>query len=84
MMDRTTLSRNLRPLERDGLIRTASGATDRRVKEITLTAAGHRILSRTYPLWERAQAKLARQLGSERMARLLGELNEATTRLRAA
>ena len=39
VMDRTTLTRNLRPLERDGLLRTEPGA-DRRVREVSLTKKG--------------------------------------------
>src|SRR6266704_1345350 len=40
VMDRTTLGRNILPLERDGLIRIAPAASDRRAKELHLTKAG--------------------------------------------
>src|ERR1700732_4959858 len=40
VMDRTTLGRNILPLEREGLISIAPGRTDRRSKELTLTDAG--------------------------------------------
>src|SRR5215469_17009141 len=40
VMDRTTLGRNVLPLERDGLIRIAPAAGDRRAKELHLTKAG--------------------------------------------
>src|SRR5258705_8627337 len=40
VMDRTTLGRNILPLERDGLIRIEPAARDRRAKELHLTKAG--------------------------------------------
>ena len=40
VMDRTTLGRNILPLQRDGLIAIAAGQTDRRSKELQLTRAG--------------------------------------------
>src|ERR1700758_4512924 len=44
VMDRTTLGRNVLPLERDGLISIAPNATDRRAKELRLTKAGEKRL----------------------------------------
>src|SRR6516225_8484980 len=40
VMDRTTLGRNMLPLEREGLIEIVPGRTDRRSKELVLTEAG--------------------------------------------
>src|ERR1700677_2294055 len=40
VMDRTTLGRNILPLERDGLIAIGRGKADRRSKDVRLTAAG--------------------------------------------
>src|SRR5262245_13071023 len=40
VMDRTTLGRNIKPLEREGLLAVKPGADDRRRKELHLTAAG--------------------------------------------
>jgi DNA-binding MarR family transcriptional regulator len=48
VMDRTTLGRNILPLERDGLIRIEGTASDRRAKELHLTKAGEK-LARTVP-----------------------------------
>ena len=42
LMDRTTLGRNILPLERDGLIRVAPAASDRRAKDLRLTKAGEK------------------------------------------
>ena len=41
-LDRTTLGRNILPLERDGLIRVAPAASDRRAKDLRLTKAGEK------------------------------------------
>ncbi len=54
-LERTTLTRNLRPLERDGLIRSVPG-NDKRQHLFTLTQTGEHILAQAYPLWEKAQA----------------------------
>ena len=42
-MDRTTLGRNILPLERDGLIRIETAPSDRRAKELQLTKAGEKL-----------------------------------------
>lgn len=42
VMDRTTVGRNIRPLERDGLIRIESAPSDRRAKELHLTKSGEK------------------------------------------
>ena len=64
-MDRTTLSRNLAPLERDGLV--ALGAEGwRRARTLALTAKGRSRLLEALPLWESAQRRLKRSLGAQR------------------
>ena len=83
VMDRTTLTRNLRPLERDGLLRTEPG-TDRRVREVSLTKKGQRVLLAAYPLWRQAQAKVARGLGRRRMEHLIAELTATVDALRSS
>ncbi len=74
VMDRTTLTRNLKPLEKQGLIRTIPGE-DRREREITLTGTGQSILAKALPLWKKAQQQVAKELGDIRMARLLKDLS---------
>ena len=76
-MDRTTLTRNLTPLKRDGLIRVQPGA-DRREREVTLTAAGWDILAKAMPLWEQAQGRITKGLGQDRVGRMLKDLGAAT------
>lgn len=61
-MDRTTLTRNLRPLEREGLVTIEPGA-DRRVRTVTLTPKGKRRLSEAQPLWGRAHTRITNGLG---------------------
>lgn len=73
VMDRTTLTRNLRPLQKEGLIQIHPG-TDRRVREVVLTGEGRRVLERAFPLWQKAQAMIAERLGSERLSHMLADL----------
>ena len=56
-LDKTTVSRNVRWLARQGWIRSAPGA-DRRVRELQLTAEGRRRLDAAKPAWRRAQEQL--------------------------
>ena len=63
-MDRTTLSRNLRPLERRGLI-TISAEGYRRSRHVDITPAGERLLAEAVPLWRRAQQQLKSSIGTD-------------------
>jgi DNA-binding MarR family transcriptional regulator len=62
VMDRTTLSRNLEPLERDGLVSVTSGK-DRRTRQVALRPRGRKALAGALPLWEAAQEQVLRELG---------------------
>ena len=68
-MERTTLTRNLRPLTRAKWVAAATGK-DRRQHLLQLTAAGRRKLIRTLPLWEEAQRQFLSQIGSESVQEL--------------
>jgi len=72
-LDRTTLTRNLRPLERDGLLTTSASADDQRVTEVRLTARGRRTIAQALPAWHKAQADMTKRMGTRR-ADLLREL----------
>jgi len=61
-MDRTTLTRNTRPLQRDGLLVQRPGA-DRRVKLMQISDAGRRALAAAIPLWATAQRQITEGLG---------------------
>ncbi len=74
VMDRTTLTRNLRPLEKQGLLRIRSGK-DRREREVSITKRGQVILAKGYPLWKKAQGKVVKGLGQQRVNRLLKDLS---------
>jgi DNA-binding MarR family transcriptional regulator len=76
-MDRTTLARDLRPLERRGLVSVKVGS-DRRVRMAELTAAGHRLVDEVRPLWKEVQRDVRGELGYDRVARLMDELRAAT------
>ncbi len=74
--DRTTLTRNLKPLIAASLLRIVDGA-DRRERPVGLTPKGRRRLATAMPLWLDAQRRMARGLGEDRWTRLLGDLGEA-------
>jgi len=76
-MDRTTLTRSLSPLERDGYILVSSEKTDRRSKIITLTTYGNKQLDMAVKMWRKAQAEFESRFGVERAANLREELRAA-------
>lgn len=63
-MDRTTLTANLKPLERRGLVKVATDEDDRRSKRLGLTASGRRLLEKALPIWKRAHKEIDRLLAS--------------------
>lgn len=76
-MDRTTLARSLRPIERDGYIAIASGKKDRRNRIISITKQGNEKLEAAAKLWRKAQAEFEKRFGVERAAKLREELRAA-------
>lgn len=74
-MDRTTLTRNLKPLEKRGLIWIGSGP-DRRTKMVSVTGEGKNLLSLAFPIWQEVQRRVVERFGTHRFESLLGELNE--------
>jgi DNA-binding MarR family transcriptional regulator len=63
-MDRTTLTRNLAVVERNGLVTVRTG-DDPRSRLVVLTKAGRIALEHATPLWATAQAKMARHIGTD-------------------
>ncbi|TAI62038.1 MarR family winged helix-turn-helix transcriptional regulator [Bradyrhizobium sp. Leo170] len=53
-MDRTTLTRNLKPIETLKLVAIQPDARDRRIRSLTLTAKGRVLLKQAVPLWRKA------------------------------
>jgi DNA-binding MarR family transcriptional regulator len=74
VLDRTTLTRNLRPLEKQGMIKTGAGE-DRRKRMISLSKKGLNKLEKAIPLWKKAQKDVTRYMGNNRFDSFLSELN---------
>lgn len=80
--DRTTLTRNLRPLLAQGVIeRAVSG--DRRKRELVATAAGRALFKRALPLWVEAEKEVRAAMGGKLTADLHGALDRSMERLAA-
>ena len=73
--DRTTLTRNLKPLAAAGLVKVGDGA-DARSKAVLVTAKGRGAFQAARPLWKEAQARLRAQAGDGRLAALHGLIEE--------
>jgi DNA-binding MarR family transcriptional regulator len=77
VMDRTTLARNLKPLEKQELVKVVAGE-DRRVHVVMLSDKGYAALARAMPLWQQAQAQIVEGVGQKRLGSLLEELSAIT------
>jgi DNA-binding MarR family transcriptional regulator len=64
-MDQTTVSRNLRVLQKSGYIHLEDDIADQRVKRIQITDFGVSKMNEAMPLWEKAQLDMERVLGRE-------------------
>jgi DNA-binding MarR family transcriptional regulator len=75
-LDRSTLGRNLKVLERSGHLQLAGGQ-DERSKIVSLTARGRNKLEKALPLWAKAQQSMQARLGDEKAAvyGILSKLN---------
>ena len=80
-MERTTLLRNLRPLQRDGLVRTKGGGRGGHVK-IEITEKGRTALAKMLPAWRSAQDKVVATLGGERWSAIISDLQQVATKLK--
>jgi DNA-binding MarR family transcriptional regulator len=78
VMDRTTLGRNILPLERDGLIAVEQGSEDRRRKELRLTDAGAARLRAAIKKWALAQTRFEESFGTTRTTELRALLRAVT------
>jgi DNA-binding MarR family transcriptional regulator len=75
VMDRTTLTRNLKPLQKSGLVELGPGP-DARTKAVRLTGPGRKALRKALPLWAKAQKATKEALGASRSGRLQKDLRE--------
>lgn len=80
--DRTTLTRNLKPLLGDGVIeRAASG--DKRRRELIATPAGRALFKRALPLWSAAEQEVRAAMGAKLTSDLHGALDRSMDKLAA-
>ena len=79
-VDPSTLSRNLRPLERAGFLTIERGA--KRGKHAVLTRAGEDAIARAVPHWKRAHEAFLAEVGTEAWAKLLADLGALVRALR--
>src|SRR5215212_4873701 len=79
-MDRTTLVRNLRPLQRDGFVKAVGGGRGNRV-EVTITAKGRKQVEKLTPAWKSAQRAAVKTLGQKRWSAILADLETAALAL---
>jgi 2,4-dienoyl-CoA reductase-like NADH-dependent reductase (Old Yellow Enzyme family) len=61
-MDRTTLTANLKPLERRGLVKVSIDDTDKRTRRLKLTPAGRALLVAAVPIWKQTHANVEKLL----------------------
>lgn len=75
VMDRTTLTRNLKPLEKKDLI-TIEPGEDRRERIVRITRKGTKLLKNTMGQWERAQIELEKRIGSKKFDQFISILTD--------
>lgn len=75
VMDRTTLTRNLKLVEREGLVTVRAGE-DRRTRIVEITEKGRDAIRHALPFWQDAQDFMVRELGSKTWAALQGNLGD--------
>ncbi|WP_088348794.1 MULTISPECIES: MarR family winged helix-turn-helix transcriptional regulator [Rhodomicrobium] len=81
IMDPTTLTRNLRPLERDGFVTHEADPRDRRARRLKLTESGRERLAKAKPAWLAAQRHVERAIGSDRSPSVNAALDHVLQRL---
>jgi len=78
--DRTTIARNLEPLEKEGLLKIENGE-DRRSRIISVTDRGLRKLTEAYPVWKRTHDEVKRIMGLEDWAEMISKVSMLVDRL---
>lgn len=79
-MDRTTLTRNLKPLLEAGLLSAVPGV-DSRQRQVQISSTGKRRLQKAFPLWQHAQQEVETRFGSARTTTLNQQLEALTMAL---
>lgn len=80
-MDRTTLSRDLKPLVAAGWVVMRRCADDARQRHIEVTLAGNDVITLARPLWRDAQTRIETLLGHDQVSQLHAALDHATGQL---
>ncbi|HEY8967087.1 MAG TPA: MarR family transcriptional regulator [Candidatus Methylacidiphilales bacterium] len=78
VMDRSTLGHNLRPLERDGLVRFEPSPLDARRRLVVLSAKGKAVLKAGEPLWDGVNTRCKARYGAKKSEALVAALRELT------
>jgi DNA-binding MarR family transcriptional regulator len=73
VMDRTTLTRNLKLLEKEQLIKMESGE-DKRTHFVILTSKGKSAIDKTFPYWEKARSIVSKEFGAKQLEGMLKDL----------
>ena len=81
VMDRTSITRALAPLERDTLIKSRSGA-DKRIRMVSLTKKGRKLVEDAEPKWRRAQEALLEAIGEDRWSAMCSLLRDTARMVR--
>jgi DNA-binding MarR family transcriptional regulator len=79
-IERTSLIRNLQPLQRDGLATVEGGGRGGRV-ELAVTTKGRKQIEKIMPAWRAAQNAAVKTLGEQRWSSILGDLETAASAL---
>lgn len=74
VLDRTTLTRNLKPLVKKDWL-SIGREEDERIRLISLTEQGHTVVREATPLWRQAQKNIVAQIGAENLPKLVADLN---------
>jgi DNA-binding MarR family transcriptional regulator len=81
VMDRTSITRALAPLERDRLIYSRAGA-DKRIRIISVTNKGRKLVESAEPKWRQAQEALMDTIGEDRWRAMSTVLRDTTRMVR--
>lgn len=73
VMDRTSLTRNLKFMKKIGLLKVQVG-NDQRERLIMITEKGRALVVRVYPLWNKVQSRIKRSMGEKSVNQLLKDL----------
>ena len=80
-MERTTVTRNLKLLEKKGFVKIEPGE-DQRERVVTLTDEGIQALNAALPFWEKAQQDIKEIFGEDRTSHVIKEVSKMTSILR--